>query len=137
MKQSSGLSPVVPFVPFGCSSRPAKRRDSVPQPLHSTKKHSSPAKGRTAMFFRCSFLIFTRSLPAFGRAYAATIPLHSVSIIRSLNAPFHSAESSLFLFTTFQPYSVCRPPCFQRWLLRTAIRVGTASLFCNINYSQL
>ena len=77
-------------------------------------------------FLGCSFLIFTRSLPAFGRAYASTIPLHFVTVIRSLNAPFHSAKSSLFRFTAFQPYYVCRPQFFQRLLFRTAIGVCSA-----------
>ena len=63
--------------------------------------------------------------PSFGRAYASTIPLHFVTVIRSLYAPFHFAESSLFPFTTFQPYCVCRPQCFQRLLLRPAIGVGS------------
>jgi hypothetical protein len=77
-------------------------------------------------FLGCSFLIFTRSLPAFGRAYASTMQLHFVTVIRSLNAPFHSAKSSLIRFTAFQPYYVCRPQFFQRLLLRTAIGVGAA-----------
>jgi hypothetical protein len=97
---------------------------SVPQTLHSTKKYSS-LKISSYIFSAVSFLIFTRSLPAFGRAYASTIPLHFVTVIRSLNAPFHFAKSSLFPFSTFQPYYVCRPQCFQRLLLRTAIGVGS------------
>ena len=98
--------------------------------LHSTdtsqhKKIRQP-KNRQPYFFRCSFIIFTRSLPAFGRAYASTIPLHFITVIRSLNAPFHYAKSSLFPFSTFQPYYVCRPQCFQRLLLRTSIGIGSA-----------
>jgi len=89
------------------------------------KKIRQP-KNRQPYFFRSSFLIFTRSLPAFGRAYASTIPLHFVTVIRSLNSPFHCAKSSLFPFSTFQAYYVCRPQCFQRLLLRTAIGVGSA-----------
>ncbi len=89
------------------------------------KKIRQP-KNRQPYFFRCSFLIFTRSLPAFCRAYASTIQLHFVTVIRSLNAPFHSASSSLIRFTAFQPYDVCRPQFFQRLLLRTAIGVGSA-----------
>jgi len=126
MKQSSGLSVVVPFVPFGCSSR------SCLPPFHrhftAQKNKAVQPKAGQPYFFRCSFLIFTRSLPAFGRAYASTIPLHFVTVIRSLNAPFHYAESSLFPFTAFQPYSVCRPQFFQRLLLRTAIGVGSTYL---------
>jgi hypothetical protein len=65
--------------------------------------------------------------PAFGRAYASTIPLHFVTVICSLNAPFHSAKNSLIRFTAFQPFYVCRPRFFQRLLLRTAIGFGSAS----------
>ena len=40
--------------------------------------------------------------------------------------------------TAFQQYPVCRPLWFQRWLLRTAIRVGAASLtFVILNYQLL
>ncbi len=95
---------------------------------HFTAQKIRQPKNRQPYFFRCSFLIFTRSLPAFGRAYASIIQLHFVTVIRSLNAPFHYAESSLIHFTTFQPYYVCRPQCFQRLLLRTAIGVGSAYL---------
>ena len=100
--------------------------------LHSTdtsqhKKIRQP-ENRQPYFFRCSFLIFTRSLPAFGRAYASTIPLHFVTVIRSLNALFHYAESFTQSLLYIQPYYVCRPQCFQRLLLRTAIGVGAAYL---------
>ncbi len=125
--QSSGLSSVVPFVPFGCSSRSSAKKkppSSVPQTLHSTKKNSS-SKKQQLFFFRCSFLSSHGLYPSFGRAYASTIPLHFVTVIRSLNAPFHFAKSSLFPFSTFQPYYVCRPQCFQRLLLRPAIGVGS------------
>ena len=87
-KQSIGLSTVVPFVPFGCSSR------SCRPPIH---RH------------------FTRSLPAFGRAIASTIPLHSVTL-RKLRS------------TVFQPYHACRPPLFSGCSFRTAIGVGTAPI---------
>jgi hypothetical protein len=99
---------------------------SVPQSLQQHSKITALKKSRyfTAPF---SFLIFTRSLPAFGRASASTIPLHFASFNRSLSAPLHSAASSLFLFTTFQQYYVCRPPCFQRLLFRPAIGVGSVS----------
>ena len=128
--QSSGLSSVVPFVPFGCSSRSTLhfhknilgkqaiyyfnsivRFPSIPQTLHSTKKNSSL---KNSSYF---FALFRSSsshglYPAFGRAYASTIPLHSVSL-RKLR------------YTTFQQYYVCRPQYFQRLLLRTAIGVGS------------
>ena len=99
---------------------------SVPQALQQHSKITALKKSRyfPAPF---SFLIFTRSLPAFGRASASTIPLHFASFNRSLSAPLHSAASSLFLFTTFQQYNVCRPPCFQRLLFRPAIGVGSVS----------
>ena len=85
---------------------------SIPQTLHSTKKIRQP-KNRQPHFFRCSFLIFTRSLPAFGRAIASTIPLHSVTL-RKLR------------YTAFQPYHACRPPLFSGCSFRTAIGVGSA-----------
>ena len=65
----------------------------------SQHKKNKVAKNRQPHFFRCSFLIFTRSLPAFGRAIASTIPLHSVTLRRLRS-------------TVFQPYNVCRPPLF-------------------------
>jgi hypothetical protein len=69
----------------------------------------------SCFFCAASFLIFTRSLPAFGRAYASSIPLHFVTLRR-------------LRFTAFQPYCVCSPPFFQRLLLRTAIGLGSAYL---------
>ena len=111
-------------VPVG--RRQKKPPPSVSQALHSTKKKSSSEKEQLFFFCAISFLVFTRSLPSFGRAYASTIPLHFVTVIRSLNAPFHSAKSSLIPFTAFQPYYVCRPIFFQRLLFRTAIVVGSA-----------
>jgi hypothetical protein len=97
---------------------------SVPQTLHSTKKYSS-LKISSYIFSAVRSSSSHGLYPSFGRAYASTIPLHFVTVIRSLNAPFHYAESSLIPFSTFQPYYVCRPQCFQRLLLRTAIGVGT------------
>jgi hypothetical protein len=56
----------------------------------------------SCFYCAASFLIFTRSLPAFVGATTSTIPLHSVSL-RKLRS------------TAFQPYYVCRPLFFQRW----------------------
>ena len=94
-------------VPVG--RRQKKPPSSVPQALHSTKKNSS------LKISNCFFALPRSSsshvlYPTFGRANASTIPLHSVSL-RKLR------------YTTFQPYYVCRPQCFQRLLLRTAIGV--------------
>ena len=110
-------------VPVG---RRQKKPPSIPQAL---QQHSKIIALKKSRYFLApfSFLIFTRSLPAFGRASASIIPLHFVSFNRSLSAPLHSAASSLFLFTTFQPYYVYRPPCFQRLLFRPAIGVGSVS----------
>jgi hypothetical protein len=66
----------------------------------------------SSIFCAVSFLVFTRSLPAFVGATTSTIPLHSVSL-RKLRS------------TAFQQYCVCRPLFFRRLLLRTAIGVGT------------
>lgn len=79
--QSSGLSPVVRFVPLGCSSRsPAKKATALR--FTGTSQHK-----KTAVFLRCLFLIFTRSLPAFGGAITSTIPFHSASYV-----PLHSSR---------------------------------------------
>jgi hypothetical protein len=95
-------------VPVGC--RQKKPPPSVPQTLRSTKINSS-LKISSYFFCAVSFLVFTRSLPAFVGASTSTIPLHSVSL-RKLRS------------TAFQQYYVCRPLFFQRLLLRTAIGVG-------------
>ncbi len=131
-----------------CSVRLFQSPDGYRGPFHrhftAQKNNAVPQKPGQLYFFRCSFLIFTRSLPAFGRAYASTIPLHSVSFLRLLFAPFHSATSALIHCTAFQPYYVCRPPTFQRLLLRTAIGVGAAYLIStshnksfHLNFSSL
>jgi hypothetical protein len=125
-EQTSGLSAVVPFVPFGCSSR------SCLPPFHrhftaQKNKAVQPKAGQphfSAVRSSSSHVLF----PSFVRAYASTIQLHFVTVILSLNAPFHSAKSSLIRFTAFQPYYVCRPQCFQRLLFRTAIGVGSTPL---------
>ena len=63
---------------------------------------NSSLKNSSCFFCAVSFLIFTRSLPPFGRALASIVPLHFVTLRR-------------LRFTTFQQYSVCSPPFFQRW----------------------
>ncbi len=93
---------------------------SVPQTLHSTKKIRQP-KNRQPHFFRCSFLIFTRSLPAFGRAIASTIPLHSVTL-RKLRS------------TAFQPYHACRPPLFSGCSFAPPSGLAPLPLLFMINY---
>lgn len=98
-EQSSGLSPVFCFFTLCCSSQ------SCLLPFHrpfATKKRA-PRKGE-ALFLLSAFTVFKRALPAFGRANAPTIQLHSVTLRRLRS-------------TAFQPYDVCRPPCFQRLLL--------------------
>ena len=96
--QSSGLTLVVPFVPFGCSSRVPLMAIRVA--LHSTDTSTAPKKeqleNKQLFFCAVSFLIFTRSLPAFVGAIASTKPLHFVTLRR-------------LLFSALQPFW-CLPP---------------------------
>jgi hypothetical protein len=109
--QSKGLSSVVPFVPFGCSSR------SFLPPFHrhfTAQKNKAVQPKRDNLIFPAvrsssSHVLF----PTFGGATASTIPLHYVTL-RKLRS------------TTFQQYHVCRPSLFQRLLFRTAIGFGSA-----------
>lgn len=68
--QSSGLSSVVPFVPFGCSSQSSAVKASS---LHSadTTQHNKNSSLKISSYFYCaaSFLIFTRSLPYVRQGY--------------------------------------------------------------------
>ncbi len=67
---------------------------NVPQ-ITSKKKTQQIENKQLCFFFRCSFLIITRSPPAFGQAYESTT-LHSVFGYTN------------FAPTPFQPYCVCR-----------------------------
>ena len=94
--------------PVGCA---ALRSADTIQP-----QNKQQLENKQLFFCAASFLFSTRSLPAFGRAYASTIPLHSV--------PLRKLRS-----TAFQQYHVCRPLFFQRLLLRTTIGVGSVNTF--------
>jgi hypothetical protein len=107
-------------VPVGC--RLKKPPPSVPQALHSTKNRATQQKS-SSFFCAVSFLVSTRSLPAFVGATTSTIPLHSVSL-RKLRS------------TAFQQYCACRPLFFRRLLLRTAIGVGTTPFSCVFRTSK-
>ncbi len=124
-RQSSGLSPVVPFVPFGCSSRlAAEKAAALRSTDHFTAQKKEQLENKQLFFLRCLFLVFTRSLPAFVGATASTIPLHSVF------AP-QATRNSI-------PAVLCLPPLiFWRLLLRTAIGVGATPYICIVQYHPI
>jgi hypothetical protein len=83
--------------------------------LHSTDHLPSkkePLENEKLFLLLSAFPVFARSLPSFGRANASIIQLHSVTLRRLRSS-------------AFQQYDICRPQCFQRLLLRTAIEVGS------------
>ena len=86
---------------------------SIPQSRQLRQKR--PLKNKKHIFGVVSFLIFTRSLPAFVGATASATPHHFATLRKLSSAAFCRVH-------------VCRPLCFQRLLLRTAIGVGTAPI---------
>jgi len=127
---------VVPFVPFGCSSRSTLhfhknildiraicyfnsivRFPSVlPQSLHNTKKNKAvPQKAGQSYFSAVrsssSHALFLRSVGLMHPQYRF-IPLHSF-VCLSLHCI--ALPAALNHFTPFQQYHVCRPLFFQRW----------------------
>ncbi len=112
--QFSGLSPVVHFVPFGCSSQ------SFLLPFHSpvvSLRIRQSRKKRDSLPVRFLHLIFTRSLPCVRRGYC----------IRN-TASFRYAPQAMLHYIP-AVFCVCRPWLFQRLLFRPAIGVGSAPIF--------
>lgn len=79
---------------------------SVPQTICHQK--NSPSKRRSYFLVVCIQSLHTRS-SCFRQGLQFNIQLHFVTVIRSLNASFHCADSSLIHFTTFQQYYCLSP----------------------------